>query len=98
MNEEYLEQRHRALKDLLDAFNYLFEPSEFEGAHILIADYNALDHNLDFVEKCIKENAAKGGENHPEAELALLAILRCLPEEDRDVYNWRDNFHEDSSS
>jgi uncharacterized protein YozE (UPF0346 family) len=93
------DEHHEAVRLLLDAFCGIWPDSEFGPMAILIADYNALDHNLTTCRERIQamlDDAAIPKERdyfsriHDFAELHaglyLLDMLALIPEDWRDIH------------
>lgn len=90
-----------AVRQLVIAFGEIWPNSHYGPMHIAIADYNLLDHNLEFCRKCVhgmlnddatqeERDLVKDDDPHDEAELRasllLLDILALIPEEQRDIH------------
>lgn len=85
-----------AVRMMCDHFCTIFPSAEFGPAHIMLGDYNLLDHNLDFSQKQVYKAIA--GIDHGFAELhatlALIAFMRCIPTDLRDIHDWAEEFEE----
>lgn len=111
------DERKEAVRQLLEAFGNVWPESHYGPMHILIDDYNALDHNLRYCrsftqamlngdEIFVSESGSKAvlsefephDENELKASLLLIDILALIPQEQRDIHDWADEFEEDEDN
>jgi len=114
-------QEREAVRQLLEAFEGIWPNSTYGPMHILIADFNALDHNLAYCKRWVKAMLAQlysvgfdppvtnldrieieTYEPHDKAELQasllLIDMLELIPEDQRDIHDWANEFDEESTS
>lgn len=88
-----------AVRLLLDTFGEIWPESHWGPLHILIEDYNALDHNLEFCRRAVYSALGsdpksdmtlpqnlKHSEIELKASLLLLDMLALIPEDQRDIH------------